>query len=568
MPEMNWWQQAVCYEVYLPSFADGNGDGVGDLTGLIHKLDYLKDLGIDAIWLSPHYPSPMYDCGYDIMDYKAVGEQYGTMADFQRLLHGAHQRGIRLVLDLVLNHTSDQHPWFIQSRGNLTNPKRDWYVWRSGSHHAPPNNWASRFGGSAWEYDPITEQYYYHYFFKQQPDLNWRNLEVKQAMWDVVRFWLDLGVDGFRLDAIDQLLEHPDWPDHDVESSLVTLNCGLMSVENRQERERLAAEKKALLQYQGDQPGLHELLRELRSIVDEYPNRVLIGETDEIAYHGDGTNELDLVFNFPLMRADPLSPHVVRKNQRDRLAKLPPGGWPCNTLNNHDASRAISRYADEGSYASMARICIALLLTLRGTPFLYQGEEIGMTDLEPDDPTAFRDMISVWIYHAAIEELGIEPSKALQIAVRFGRDKCRTPMQWTAGPNAGFSPGDVQTWLPVNPNYRQGINVADQWDDPDSVLSFYRRLLSIRKQNPALIAGDYEPLDEQAQGYLAFLRRSPACGQTCLVVLNMCDQPQTLHFALGVPRARLVFSSQRRNASDSLLELSIAPFEIYIGEID
>ena len=569
MQGLRWWQQAVFYQVYLPSFADGNGDGLGDLPGLIQRLDYLQDLGIDAIWLSPHYPTPMVDCGYDIADYTTVGEQFGTMADFQQLLQGAHQRGIRLLLDLVLNHTSDQHPWFLESRSSLSNPKRDWYVWRSGRSEAPPNNWASRFGGPAWEFDATTGQYYYHYFFKQQPDLNWRNPAVKRAMWDVVHFWLDMGIDGFRLDAIDQLLEHPEWPDHDMDRSLAQLNCGLMTTEDPEERERLLDEKTALLRHQGSQPGLHELMKELRCVVDEYPDRVLVGETGKIAYYGDGSDELHMVFNFTLMRSGCLNPPMIRENQERRLAELPPGGWPCNALNNHDSSRSLSRYAScpLGTPDSRARLCIALLLTLRGTPFLYQGEEIGMTDLELDDPALFRDNIGLWIYHAAIEELGIEPSEAHQIALRFGRDKCRTPMQWTAGPNAGFSPAGVATWLPLNADYRLGTNVAEQRDDPDSLLNFYRRLLRVRKENPALVAGTYEPLHEQALDYLAFLRRTQAPAQTCLLVLNMGARPHTLQFALGSERARLLFSSQQRDSTDTLSELVMAPFEVYIAEI-
>jgi alpha-glucosidase len=569
MDGLHWWKQAVFYQIYLPSFADGSGGGMGDLMGVVQHLDYLQDLGIDAIWLSPHYPSPMHDCGYDIADYTAVGEQFGTMADFRRLLQGAHQRGIRLVLDLVLNHTSDQHPWFIESRQSRSNPKRDWYVWRSGKHHRSPNNWVSRFGGSAWEYDPITGQYYYHYFFKQQPDLNWRNPEVKEAMWDVVRFWLDMGVDGFRLDAISQLLEHPDWREHQSEVSLAALNCGLITAEDREERQRLAAEKEALLQHQGDQSGIHEILQELRAIVDQYDDRVLVGETYKPAYYGDGTNELHMVFNFPLMRAECLFPSTIRDNQRERLAALPPEGWPCNTLNNHDSPRAVSRYhtCGHGTGACLARLCISLLLTLKGTPFLYQGEEIGMTDLELDDPAQFRDRISLWIYHAAIEELEIEPSRAMGIALRFGRDRARTPMQWTAGPNAGFSPAGVETWLPVNPNYRSGINVSDQRDDPDSMLEFYRGLLRVRKENPALIAGAYEPLPGEAREYLAFLRRSETPAQTCLVVLNMSARLHTLDLPQDLETIELVFSSHRRRSSDQLSELRINPFEVYIGEI-
>jgi len=569
MRQLRWWQKGVIYQVYLPSFADGNGDGFGDLPGLMEHLDYLQDLGVDAIWLSPHYPSPMADWGYDIADYQAIDERFGTMADFQRLVRGAQRRGIRLLLDLVLNHTSDQHPWFVESRSGVSKSRRDWYVWQTGRGQGPPNNWVSRFGGSAWEHDAATGQYYYHYFFKQQPDLNWRNPQVQRAMWDVVRFWLDLGVDGFRLDAIDQLLEDPAGPDHDQSRSLAELNCRLMTSNDPEELQKLAAEKQALLRHQGEQPGLHEILAELRSVIDEYPDRVLIGETDNLAYCGNGSNELHMVFNFPLMRASCLEPEVVRENQRQRLSELPQGAWPCNTLNNHDFPRAASRHGrcGHGGPDSVARLCIGLLLTLRGTPVLYQGEEIGMTDLAPSHPEALRDGISVWIYRAAVEELGIEPAVAMEIAVRFGRDKCRTPMQWTAGPNAGFSRAGVRTWLPVHPNHRRGINVTDQQDAPDSLLCLYRRLLNVRRQNPALVAGDYRPLEGQSPDLLAFLRTDQSAAQTCLVVLNMGSQWRRLQWAPGDESSRSLFSSRERPLKEPLTNLDIAPFEVYIGEM-
>jgi len=576
MQTLTWWQKAVFYQIYPRSFADGNGDGVGDFQGIIAHLDYLQDLGIDAIWLSPHYPSPLADCGYDVSNYTAVAPEYGTLDDFKRFLDGAHQRGIRVILDLVLNHTSDQHSWFIESRSSRDNPKRDWYIWRDGRDGGPPNNWLSTFGGSAWEYDPTTDQYYYHFFLKQQPDLNWRNPEVKQAMWDVVRFWLDMGVDGFRLDAVGTLLEDPALPDHTAELSQLELYRAFHTASSEEEREELRRQMKAMFRYQHEQPGMHELMQELRSVVDEYPDRMLVGETEEIAYYGDRHNELHLVFNFPLMRTERFTPAWVRANQQTRLAALPPGAWPCNTLGNHDSPRVYSRYGDGVHDDAIARISLALMLTLRGTPFLYNGEEIGMTDLVLDDISQFRDTWGIQVYQIAVNELGLSPAEALAYANRFGRDKCRTPMQWANVPNAGFSPTGVQTWLPVNPNYAQGVNVADQVDNPDSLLNFYRRMLHLRKQTPALVAGDYTPLHEEAEDYLAFLRCSETDGQRCLVVLNMSDRAHTLNFdssikiadVLDASMARLLFSSHvRQGKTDDLHRLTIAPFEIYIGEL-
>lgn len=576
MAQLKWWQKAVFYQIYPRSFADGNGDGIGDLRGMIERLDYLADLGIDAIWLSPHYPSPQFDCGYDIADYTDVAPEYGALADFQEFLDGAHRRGLRVILDLVLNHTSHEHRWFIESSSSRDNPKRDWYIWRDGKDGGPPNNWNSTFGGSAWEYDPRTDQYYYHFFLKQQPDLNWRNPEVRQAMWNAVRFWLDLGVDGFRLDAIGTIFEHPDLPDHPVKKSLVELGAAMEFASGPADREKLQAEWEAMFAYQVEQPGIHELMQELRAVVDEYDDRMLVGENDEIAYHGDGHNELHMVFNFPLMRTKRLTPAWVRANQQQRLAELAavsPDAWPCNTLGNHDSPRVKSRYGDGLHDDELARLHLALLLTLRGTPFLYNGEEIGMTDLILQDVAQFRDLLGVWVYHAVRDDLKLPAEIALRRAAEASRDRARTPLQWANAPNAGFSPAGVQTWLPVNPNYAQGVNVADQQADPNSLLNFYRRMLRLRKRTPALVAGDYTPLHEDAADYLAFLRCAPAglatnAAQTCLVVLNFADRAQTLRFSLTVPRARLLFSSVGRPAAaDELAQLVIGPFEVYIGEL-
>jgi alpha-glucosidase len=568
MSELPWWQEAVFYQIYPRSFADGDGDGIGDLPGIIAKLDYLQELGIDAIWLSPQYPSPLFDCGYDISDYTGVAPEYGTLDDFERFLSAAHRRGIRVILDLVLNHTSDQHPWFIASRSSRDNPKRDWYIWRDGRGNGPPNNWAAMFGGPAWEYDPATGQYYYHFFFKQQPDLNWRNPEVKQAMRDAVRFWLDLGVDGYRLDAIPTIFEDPALPDHDSDLSLLELRRPSLTPRSPEEQALLEERRRALFQYQWGLPEVHELMRELRALVDEYDDRVLVGETDDVAYYGDGQNELQLVFNFSLMRTERLTPAWVRANQRERFATMPPQAWPCNTLGNHDSSRVYSHYGDGENDAALARISVALMLTLRGTPFLYNGEEIGMTDLLLEDLAQFRDMWGVWLYHAEIEERGASAEEALKLAAHFTRDRCRTPMQWANAPNAGFSPAGVQTWLPVNPNYAQGINVADQLDDPESLLHFYRRLLRLRRENPALVAGGFIPLETHAQDYFAFVRHSRADHQVCLVVLNMSDRPHTLEFDLQAERARTLLSSHAREGGVAdPHQLPIAPFEVYIGEL-
>lgn len=569
MKEPKWWQTAVFYQIYPRSFADGNGDGIGDLGGIIARLDYLVKLGIDALWLSPHYPSPQFDCGYDVADYTGVDPEYGTLETFQRFLDEAHARGLRVVLDLVLNHTSDQHPWFQESRRSRDDPKRDWYIWRDGVDGGPPNNWSAAFDNSAWTYDPANDQWYYHFFFAEQPDLNWRNSDVKQAMFDAVRFWLDIGVDGFRLDAIGTLFEDPDLPDHQAEIDMTELFCRNIAaypdLPDPQTNAYLALQRQLMNAYQVDQPGIHELLQELRTVIDEYEDRLLVGEIDEIAYYGDGTNELHMVFNFPLMRTDRLSPNWIRENQEERLAALPPTAWPCNTLNNHDAPRVHSRYGDGQHDDQLARLSLALMLTLKGTPFLYNGEEIGMRDYQLESIEQFRDNLGIWLYHMGVNEMGLDSQAAFSMVQTITRDKCRTPMQWSDDSNAGFSPAGVGTWLPVNPNYAQGVNVADQNDDPDSLLNFYRRLLAVRKATPALIAGDYQAVHPQAEDYLAFLRRTT--GQTCLVLLNYTDTVQKLSFNLDAADGRLVFSSREQSSTVSLAEVQLAPYEVLILEI-
>jgi alpha-glucosidase len=377
MQRLKWWQKAVFYQIYPRSFADSNEDGIGDLEGIIQKLDYLKDLGIDAIWLSP-LPSPLYDCGYDISDYMGVAPEYGTLADFKRFLDAAHRLELRVILDLVLNHTSDQHPWFLESRASRDNPRRDWYIWRDAKPDgSPPNNWNSTFGGSAWEWDEASGQYFYHFFFKQQPDLNWRNPKVKEAMFEAARFWLDLGADGYRLDAIGTIFEDPDLPDQECPVDHPTIYRM-----DRQEifpsgRDQAMEYWTQMFRYQHDLPEVHDLMRELRTVVDEYEDRVLVGETDDILYCGKGQDELHMVFNSS-PRARSLDPELVRQNQAERLSCLPPGGWPTHSgtmMSNGCITTSRMASTEPSGLPGSLGCCY-----LRGTPFLYNGEEIGMTD--------------------------------------------------------------------------------------------------------------------------------------------------------------------------------------------
>lgn len=570
MNTLKWWQKAVFYQIYPRSFADGNGDGIGDVPGMIVKLDYLADLGIEGLWISPHYPSPQADCGYDVADYCDVAPEYGTLDDFRLFLDEAHKRGLRVILDMVFNHTSDQHAWFLESKSSRDNPKRDWYIWRDGKvgpngERLPPNNWEASFTGSAWEYDPTTDQYYYHFFLKEQPDLNWRNPEVRAAMWDAVRFWLEMGVDGFRLDAIGTIFEDPDMPDHETGLSLVELYQLSQAAQTEEEREAVGEKWEALFAYQVDRADeMHPLMKELRKVVDTYPDKVLVAEDSNIAYHGSGDDELHLVFNFPLMRIEGLlTPAHIRKNQAERLAELPEGAWPCNTLGNHDSSRVKSAFGDGVHDDALARLSLALMLTLRGTPFIYNGEEIGMTDAVFTDIAQLRDMMAVRQYELATG-MGMPADEAAAMACAHTRDRCRTPLQWQNAPNAGFSPAGVETWLPVNSNYAEGINVEEEQGDPASMLSFTRQMLALRRATPALIAGDYTSLLEDHAECLCFLRTFE--GQTCLVVLNFSDKEQSLTFE-GLHAQRLLFSSARRLGPGDLQALEITPFEIYIAEV-
>ena len=592
MSELKWWQTAVFYQIYPRSFADGDGDGIGDFKGIIGKLDYLEDLGIDAIWLSPHFPSPNWDCGYDISDYTDVAPEYGTLDDFKTFLEESHKRNIRVILDLVLNHTSDEHPWFLESKSSRDNTKADWYVWLdsplpegdvspeaklSGEGtgvRVPPNNWQSCFDGEAWTYVPERGQYYYHYFMKQQPDLNWRNPEVKKAMWGAARFWLDLGVDGYRLDALGTIYEDPNLTPHDVPMNLAELRRFSETAKTPKEIKLKDKYWHDMFKHQWGGPGLHDLMKELRAILNEYDgDRMLVGEDDNIDFHGDGQNELHLVFNFPLYRTGRITPSHIRNNQRQRLARLdelPTRGWPCNTLGNHDDSRVYTHLGDKQHDADLARLYAALVLTLKGTPFLYNDEEIGMTDLIITDPSRLRDTMATWYYDRLVNELMIDPAEAALRAGEMSRDKSRTPMQWSNNPNGGFSPADMETWLPVNPNYKKGINVRDQEHNPDSLLNYYKRLLRVRKDTPALIAGEYIPLHRTAKEYFSFLRAGG--GQTILVVLNFSKAKLELDFSrvkeIKDRGLHLLFSSAVRSHIDlDPKDLRLGAFEAFIAEV-
>lgn len=529
-----WWRDGVIYQIYPRSFADSNGDGVGDLPGILARLDYLNDgtphsLGVDAVWLSPVYPSPMADFGYDVANYHDIDPVFGTLDDFDRLLDEAHKRGIRVIMDWVANHTSDQHPWFLESRSSRDNSKRDWYIWRDGRGPGKrPNNWQSVFGGPAWTWDETTGQWYLHLFLPQQPDLNWRNPQVRQALFDEARFWLDRGVDGFRLDVADAYYKDAELRDN-------PFKLGLRAFDRQKHL------------YDWNQPETHQAHKELRKLLDQYPERMAVGEVSPetaASFYGNGADELHLAFNFAFLRC-PWDAGAFQRVIEAWERALPPGAWPCYVLSNHDVVRHYSRYAAGRFSDARAKVAAALLLTLRGTPFLYYGEEIGMRQgriprSELLDPPGKR----YWPFYK-------------------GRDGCRTPMQWDDGPNAGFTTG--KPWLRVNPDYRQ-VNVAAQSRDPDSVLSFYRRLIWLRKATPALRRGSYLALIQRPVGQLAYLRQT--ADQAVLVCLNFFSRPATVELdpaRLPATRWRLLLSSTPREADIVHgSHIRLAPYEAAI----
>ncbi|AWK89808.1 alpha-amylase family glycosyl hydrolase [Azospirillum thermophilum] len=509
-----WWQSGVIYQVYPRSFQDSNGDGVGDLPGVLARLDHLVELGVDAVWLSPVYPSPMADFGYDVEDYTGIHPLFGGMADFDRLVAGAHARGLKVILDYVPNHSSDRHPWFRASRSSREDPRRDWYIWRDPAPDGgPPTNWLSEFGGSAWEWDARTGQYYYHAYLKEQPDLNWRNPEVREAMLGVLRFWLDRGVDGFRVDAIHHLIEDERLRDNPP---------------NQAWREGMSPTRRVIRLHTMDQPEVHDAIAAMRRVVDGYDgDRLLIGEAylpiDRLmAYYGADLSGFQLPFNFHLL-STPWTAQAVAALIRSYEAALPAGGWPNWVLGNHDRSRVASRLGP-----SQARVAAMMLLTLRGTPTLYQGDEIGMTDV-PIPPDLVQDP-----WEKNVPGLGL------------GRDPVRTPIPWDGGPGGGFTTGTP--WLPFGPDRGQ-VNVAAQQGDPASMLALHRSLLALRRAEPALSVGACHGVSAE-QDVLVYERSHD--GRRLRVLLNFGGEPRSV--AGQPPGGRIRLSTRLDRAGEAVGE--------------
>ena len=549
-----WWKRAVVYQIYPRSFQDSDGDGIGDLRGIASRLDYLRELGIDALWLCPVYDSPNADNGYDIMDYKEIMPEFGSMADMDGLISGARERGIGIIMDLVANHSSDEHPWFRSSRLSRESPYRDYYFWRDGRDRGPPNNWRSYFGGSAWKYDGTTGQWYLHLFSEKQPDLNWGCRAMRDEIYGMMRWWLDRGIAGFRMDVINMIDKHPALPDGPAKGP-----------EEYGDGER----------YFLNRTGVHRHLREMREQVFAGREAVAIGETPGVSpsvarkYVDPRRGELDMLFQFDRSLlgcgaskwgASPWKLSELKDIDRRWYEGLKGGGWNSVFLNNHDQSRMVSRYGDDGAHrVASATMLAAYVHTLPGTPFIYQGEEIGMTNAPFARIGDCRD-IETLNWYAEGKLKGLDEGSMLAAIRRMGRDNARTPMQWDSGRNAGFSTGEC--WIGVNPNH-ETVNVAAAMADPGSVWHFYRRLIGLRREERLLVEGDFSIADDRDESIYSYSRSGG--GEALLVILNFGSGAPLYRFPDAARRAKarlLVSNYDCPPAEEGLPEgMTLRPFE-------
>ena len=511
--DKTWWKEAVVYQIYPRSFMDSNGDGIGDIQGIISRLDYLKYLGIDVIWLSPVYQSPNDDNGYDISDYQAIMDEFGTMEDFDELLEKAHGRGIRIVMDLVVNHTSDEHKWFIESRKSITNPYRDYYIWRKGKDpQTPPNNWGACFGGSAWQYGEETSMYYLHLFSRKQPDLNWDNPNVRKEIFDMMTWWCDKGIDGFRMDVISMISKTSEMPDGEVNG--LYGDFGPFCVHG---------------------PNVHKYLQEMNEKVLSKYDIMTVGETAGVTpeqaklYAGENAHELNMVFQFEHVESDgkygkwtdqkmPLT--TLKKIMSHWQTELYDKAWNSLFWDNHDQPRAVSRFGDDRpQYREIsAKMLATCLHMLQGTPYIYQGEELGMTNYPFKNPGDFRDIESINAYQEWCVDGPISHDAFWPCLTFKSRDNARTPVQWDDSAQAGFTAGTP--WITVNPNYKE-INAKAETANPDSVFHYYKKLIALRKQNPIMVYGKYEALLEDCEELFAYTRTYQ--NEKLLVVCSFCD---------------------------------------------
>lgn len=550
-----WWKEAVAYQIYPRSFMDSNGDGIGDLNGIILKLDYLKALGIDVIWVSPFYKSPNDDCGYDISDYKDIMDEFGTMEDFDRLLEEVHKRGMKLIADLVINHTSDEHPWFIESRSSVDHPKRDWYIWRDGVNGAEPNNWESIFSGSAWEYDENTGQYYMHLFSKKQPDLNWENAEVREALYEMVNWWLDKGIDGFRVDAISHIKKEE----------------GLTDMPNPHGLKYVSSFDKHM-----NVEGIHPLLDDLKANTFDKYDIMTVGEANGVKIEdahlwvGEEEGKFNMVFQFEhlgLWKDNGDQGTDVRQLKKI-LTKWQKGlegvGWNALYIENHDLARIVSTLGDDQNYWKESATSLGMMyFMMKGTPFIYQGQEIGMTNVQFDKVEDYQDVQSTGLYYSKLEQ-GMSHEDIMEIIWATARGNSRTPMQWSHEANGGFTTGTP--WLAVNPNY-QTINVEAQEEDPDSILNFYKEMIALRKSEDIFVYGTYDLVFEDHQEIYAYTRTLGE--KRVLILCNLTNKQTSINLEkITVSTDQLLLSNIPVEEHESIQELTLKPFEARIYSLN
>lgn len=550
--EKKWWKEAVAYQIYPRSFMDSNNDGIGDLQGIISKLDYLKDLGIDVIWICPVYKSPNDDNGYDISDYQDIMSDFGTMEDFNELLSEIHKRNMKIIIDLVINHTSDEHPWFIESRSSKQNPKRDWYIWREGKDNKEPNNWESIFKGSAWEYDENTKEYYLHLFSKKQPDLNWENEDMRNEIYKMINWWLDKGIDGFRVDAI----------------SHINKEEGLVDMDNPDNLKYVPSFDKHM-----NVEGIHDYLRELKENTFSKYDIMTVGEANGVKaeqatdWVGENDGKFNMLFQFEhidLWNSSEFNLPNLKKVWNKWQVNLENDGWNALFIENHDITRVVSSWGDDTRFLKESAKALGLLYFMhKGTPFIYQGQEIGMTNVKFNDINEYDDIRSINEYNQLINQ-GMSPKDALEHIWNTSRDNTRTPMQWDDSLNAGFSKSNP--WIHVNPNYKY-INVKEQLEDDDSILNFYKKMIKVKKSSECLIYGKYNLILEDDTNIFAYERILN--DEKFLVICNLKSESSNYKYEkLTLKYENLILSNYNVDAHKDLNNFELKPWEARLYKIN
>ena len=552
--EKAWWKEAVVYQIYPRSFMDSNGDGIGDINGITSRLDYLKELGVDVLWLSPVYQSPNDDNGYDISDYQAIMEEFGTMEDFDRMLEGIHARGMKLVMDLVVNHTSDEHPWFVESRKSKDNPYRDYYIWREGKDGKEPNNWGSCFSGSAWEYDKTTDMYYLHLFSKKQPDLNWDNPKVRDEVFQMMNWWCEKGIDGFRMDVISLISKKPGLPDGYQAPGALYGDSGC-----------------------ANGPHVHEYLQEMNQKVLSHYDLMTVGECAGVTieeakkYANADGRELSMVFQFEHVEANgPMGKwtdeRVQLKDFKTTMSKwqteLEGKAWNSLFLGNHDQARSVSRFGNDAPEyrAVSAKMLVTCLHMMQGTPYMYQGEELGMTNCPFPTLEDLRDIESINAFHELTEAGKVNPEDMMRYIRLRGRDNARTPMQWDDSANAGFTTGTP--WIMVNPNYTE-INAKTEMEDPDSVFRYYQKIIGLRKKEKVMVYGTYQLLDPDNEKLYVYTRTLD--NEKLLVICNFTEEEETYSVPEEFSKGEVLISSYHREKAEK--EILLKPYEALVLKI-